>query len=224
MNEIRVLIVDDEPMVAQINKRFTEGVEGFVVVGIATDGKQALEMLTTCQPELIILDIYMPEIDGAELLAVLRKQEVPVDIILVTAANDGEMINRIMRYGVMDYIIKPFKFDRYRSTLENYRAFKDKLVDNNSFSQGELDKFFLAKKTKINKTLPKSLHAQTLDSIIVLLTSKDTALSADEVAEEMGISRVTVRRYLEYLVGEGKMEMLLEYLPVGRPIHRFKMK
>lgn len=224
VNKIKVLIVEDDSMVADVNKRFTERVEGFLVIGVATNGCQALEMLYHLEPDLIILDIYMPGINGVEVLSLLRKQEVSVDIILITAANDSDVISKVMRSGVIDYIMKPFKFERYRNTLENYRDFKNKLLQNNSFSQLELDKLFPAPRSKESRPLPKSLHVQTLNAVINLLTSKETAQSADEVAADMGISRVTVRRYLEYLVAESKIEMILEYLPVGRPMHRFKMK
>ena len=224
MNKIKVLIVDDDPMVADINKKFTDAVDGFSVVGIAENGKKAIDLVYKLQPDLIILDIYMPEVDGMEVLALLRKEEIAVDIILITAANDSEMISRVMRCGVIDYIIKPFKFDRYRNTLEAYRDFSSKIIQQDSFSQVELDKFFSAKMAKANGHLPKNMHGLTLDSIINFLSAKTEALSADEVAGEVGISRVTARRYLDYLVMEGKLQMLLEYMPVGRPIHRFKMK
>ncbi|WP_378954026.1 response regulator [Pelosinus sp. sgz500959] len=224
MSKIKVLIVEDDPMVADINKRFTEAIAGFSVLGIATNGNHALKMLNELRPDLIILDIYMPEINGVEVLALLRKQEIPVDIILVTAANDSEVIGRIMRYGIIDYIIKPFKFERYRSTLENYRDFKNKLLQNDNFTQVELDALLLTKMARDDKKIPKNLHIQTLNSIMDLLRSTDTSQSADDIAVEMGISRVTVRRYLEYLVAEDKLEMVLEYLPVGRPTHRFKLK
>lgn len=224
MSKIKVLIVEDDPMVADINKRFTEAVTGFSVLGIATNGSHALKMLDELRPDLIILDIYMPEIDGVQVLSLLRKQEIPVDIILVTAANDSEVISRVMRYGVIDYIIKPFKFERYRNTLENYRDFKNKLLQSDSFTQVELDAIFSDKTAKDDKRMPKNLHIQTLNSIIDLLKSTDASPSADDIASEMGISRVTVRRYLEYLVAENKVDMLLEYLPVGRPTHRFKLR
>lgn len=224
MKEIKVLIVEDDPMVAEINKKFTEAVEGFSVIGIAENGSKALEMLNQLQPDLVILDIYMPEINGMEVLSLLRKQEIAVDIILITAANDSDVIGRIMRYGVVDYIIKPFKFDRYRNILEAYRGFNRKILQKDNFSQAELDKFFSAKMAKVSGELPKNMHRQTLNLIIDLLSSKVENLSADEVAGEVGISRVTARRYLDYLVVEGKLQMLLEYMPIGRPIHRFKMK
>lgn len=224
MSKIKVLIVEDDPMVAEINKQFTETIAGFSVVGIATNGSHAITMLNELRPDLIILDVYMPEINGVEVLSVVRTQELPVDIILITAANDSEIISQIMRYGVIDYIIKPFKFDRYRSTLENYRDFKNKLLASSHFTQAELDTIFSTKITKEDKRMPKNLHVQTLNSIMDLLKSKEVGQSADDIAAEMGISRVTVRRYLEYLVAEDKLEMLLEYLPVGRPTHRFKLK
>ncbi|SFL77781.1 response regulator [Pelosinus propionicus] len=224
MKKIKVLIVDDDPMVADINKKFTEAVDGFSVVGIAGNGNKAIELVTKLQPDLIILDIYMPEVDGMEVLGLLRKEDADVDVILITAANDSEMISRVMRYGAIDYIIKPFKFDRYRNTLEAYRDFNNKMNRQSSFSQAELDKFFSAKMAKTNEHLPKNMHGVTLDSIVNLLSAASEALSADEVASEVGISRVTARRYLDYLVLEGKLQMVLEYMPVGRPIHRFKMK
>lgn len=224
MSKIKVLIVEDDPMVAEINKQFTEAVAGFSVLGIATNGNHAIKMLHEVRPDLIILDIYMPEINGVEVLSLVRKEEIPVDIILITAANDSEVISQTMRYGVIDYIIKPFKFERYRSTLESYRDYKNKLLENSHFTQTELDTIFKNKIPKEDKKMPKNLHVQTLNSIMDLLKNKEVGQSADDIAAEMGISRVTVRRYLEYLVAEDKLEMLLEYLPVGRPTHRFKLK
>lgn len=224
MKKIKVIIIDDDPMVADINKKFTEAVDGFSVIGVANNGKKAIDLIHKLQPDLIILDIYMPGVDGMEVLTLLRKEETDVDIILITAANDSEMISRVMRWGVIDYIIKPFKFDRYRNTLEAYRDFNSKITRQDRFSQLELDKFFSAKMAKANGYLPKNMHGLTLDSIINLLSSRPEALSADEVANEVGISRVTARRYLDYLVMEGTLQMLLEYMPVGRLVHRFKMK
>jgi len=224
MKKIKVLIVEDDPMVADINKRFTEAVDGFTVVGIADNGTKAIDMANKLHPDLIILDIYMPEIDGMGVLASLRKRDIEVDVILITAANDSDIISKVMRSGVIDYIIKPFKFDRFRNTLEAYRDFNSKIVEQDSFSQVELDKFFSAKMAKASSHLPKNMHGQTLDSVIDLLSSQSEALSADDVAGQVGISRVTARRYLDYLVVEGKLQMLLEYMPVGRPIHRFKMR
>ena len=126
MKELRVLIVEDDPMVADINRKFTEAVTGFVVAGTARNGQEALLLLEKEKPDLLILDVYMPEVDGVSVLSLLRKSDIPVDVIMVTAAGDTETIARIMRQGVIDYIVKPFKFERYRAALESYLEFRKK--------------------------------------------------------------------------------------------------
>ena len=127
MKELRVLIVEDDPMVADINRKFTEAVIGFVVAGTARNGQEALLLLEKEKPDLLILDVYMPEVDGVSVLSLLRKSDIPVDVIMVTAAGDTETVARIMRQGVIDYIVKPFKFERYRAALESYLEFRKKL-------------------------------------------------------------------------------------------------
>jgi two-component system, CitB family, response regulator DctR len=224
MKNIKVLIVEDDPMVADINRKFTEAVSGFTVIGIAVNGKQAIEFIDKELPDLILLDVYMPQVDGLKVLSLLRKQEILVDIILITAASDGETIQKIVRSGVVDYLIKPFKFDRFRAALESYRDFKETVERKETFSQKELDKFLAAKKRVADLVLPKNLHNQTLSAIIEFLAGQTKPQSAEEVAECVGISRVTARRYLEYFVTEGRVVMVLDYLPLGRPIHRYQIR
>ncbi|MDU2066380.1 MAG: response regulator [Sporomusaceae bacterium] len=224
MNALKVLIVEDDPLVADINRRFTEAVEGFAIVGIASDGKQALDMIAAEKPDLILLDVYMPHIDGVEVLTLIRKQEVPVDVILITAASDGDTISKIIRSGVVDYLIKPFKFERFRTALESYRDFQISVQGKQAFSQKELDKFLVPKVIGKDVLLPKNLQQQTLKSIEEFLISQHEPQSAEDVAEKVGISRVTARRYLEYFVQEGRVSMILDYLPLGRPIHRYQIR
>ena len=133
MEPIRVLIVEDDPMVADINTRFTEAVKGFTVVGAARDGQEALRLLAECKPDLVILDVYMPHLDGLSVLATLRQEAAEVDVILITAANDSESVRLARQGGAIDYIIKPFKFDRYQRTLKvigsiGARCFKKKAL------------------------------------------------------------------------------------------------
>ena len=221
---IRVLIVEDDPMVADINRQFTEAVSGFVVAGSARNGRQALELLEKLKPDLMILDISMPEMNGLEVLAQLRNTGVPIDVILITAANDSETISTVMRQGIVDYLIKPFKLDRYRATLESYRDLYFRLQDKDSLSQQELDGMFAGKIVKGGEELPKNFHPQTLQHIVSFLQEQSRPQSAEEVAAGTGISRVTARRYLEYLVTQGQLQMVLEYISVGRPVHRFTLK
>ena len=223
MKELRVLIVEDDPMVADINRKFTEAVTGFVVAGTARNGQEALLLLEKEKPDLLILDVYMPEVDGISVLSLLRKSDIPVDVIMVTAAGDTETVARIMRQGVIDYIVKPFKFERYRAALESYLEFRKKLSHKSTLSQNDLDTM-LSVKTESQQDTPKNFHVQTMNSIIDFMLSHPEALSAEEVASGTGVSRVTARRYLEYLVTQGRLQMLLDYVAVGRPIHRFKVK
>ena len=223
MKELRVLIVEDDPMVADINRKFTEAVTGFVVAGTARNGQEALLLLEKEKPDLLILDVYMPEVDGISVLSLLRKSDIPVDVIMVTAAGDTETVARIMRQGVIDYIVKPFKFERYRAALESYLEFRKKLSHKSTLSQNDLDTM-LSVKTESQQDTPKNFHVQTMNSIIDFMLSHPEALSAEEVAAGTGVSRVTARRYLEYLVTQGRLQMLLDYVAVGRPIHRFKVK
>ena len=223
MKEIRVLIVEDDPMVADINKKFTEAIPGFVVVGTARNGRDALLLLEKEKPDLLILDVYMPEVDGISVLSLLRKSDIPADVIMVTAAGDTNTVARIMRQGVIDYIVKPFKFERYRAALESYLDFRKKLSHKSTLSQADLD-VMLSVKTESQQDTPKNFHVQTMNSIVDFMLAHAEALSADEVAAGTGVSRVTARRYLEYLVTQGRLQMLLDYVAVGRPVHRFKMK
>ncbi|MDR3564575.1 MAG: response regulator [Negativicutes bacterium] len=224
MNAIRVLIVEDDPMVADINKSFTENIDGFAVVGLAKNGQEALEMCRDRRPELIILDVYMPGIDGMGVLANLRQTETAVDIIMITAASDGATINKAMRMGIAGYIIKPFKFERYRSVLESYRDFQRKASQVSNLDQADIDKVFAVRPDYDPREMPKNFHVQTLHSILDFLAAAREPLSAEEVATGTGIARVTARRYLEYLVSEGRLQMLLDYVAVGRPVHRFRFK
>ena len=217
MKELRVLIVEDDPMVADINRKFTEAVTGFVVAGTARNGQEALLLLEKEKPDLLILDVYMPEVDGVSVLSLLRKSDIPVDVIMVTAAGDTETVARIMRQGVIDYIVKPFKFERYRAALESYLEFRKKLSHKSTLSQNDLDTM-LSVKTESQQDTPKNFHVQTMNSIIDFMLSHPEALSAEEVAAGTGVSRVTARRYLEYLVTQGRLQMLLDYVAVGRPM------
>jgi two-component system, CitB family, response regulator DctR len=223
MKEIRVLIVEDDPMVADINKKFTEAVPGFIVAGTACNGRDALLMVEKEKPDLLILDVYMPDVDGVSVLSLLRKSEIPVDVIMVTAAGDTATVARIMRQGVIDYIVKPFKFERYKAALESYLDFRKKLSGKSTLNQTDLD-VMLSVRTESHQETPKNFHVQTMNAVIDFMLAHSEAFSADEVAAGTGVSRVTARRYLEYLVTQGRLQMLLDYVAIGRPIHRFKVK
>jgi len=223
METIKVLIVDDDPMVADINKNYTEAVAGFCVIAIAKNGKDAIYKINTIDIDLVILDIYLPEINGVDVLSLIRREEKNLDVIMITAADDSATVSRVLRQGVVAYITKPFKFDRYRLVLENYKRYKQTMLQKSNLGQKDIDNI-LSTPVRIEKQVtPKNFHAQTLTLITNYLLGCREPISAEELASGVGISRVTCRRYLEYLVNDGQLQMDLCYISVGRPVHRFTL-
>ncbi|MGS0652123.1 response regulator, partial [Staphylococcus arlettae] len=124
---IRVLIVEDDPMVAQLNKQFLAKIEGYTLVAMANSVAEARERLTTEVIDLVLLDVYMPEEDGLALLSDIRAQQLPTDAILITAATDVTQVQTALRYGAVDYLIKPFEFERFKTALNKYKQHYDLL-------------------------------------------------------------------------------------------------
>jgi two-component system response regulator DctR len=219
-DKYRVLLIEDDPMVQEVNRQFIERVEGFQIVGTASNGVEGLEKVKKLKPDLIILDIYMPKQDGLETLYHIRQEEYPLDVIVVTAAEDMETIHKALRQGAIDYIVKPFKFNRFKQALENYRMLRQ-LRARGTATQDDLDQLFSSKESESADNLPKGLNAITLKQVINYLTEEKEARSAEEVAEVIGIARVTAWRYLDYLDKVGKVSIDLHYGGVGRPVNRY---
>lgn len=225
MKCINVLIVEDDPMVMDIHKRFISSVEGFEILGEAHNGSDALKILKKKDIDLVILDIFMPELDGIETLKKIREGENDVDVILITAAQEGGIVKEVIRLGAFDYIIKPFTFERFKASLDSYKRYLKKMRNMaEEFSQEDVDDVFTRKdKNKVFLKLPKGLQDTTLKKIISYLKNSEKPLSADEVANLSGVSRVTARRYLEYLVATGRGVVQPKYQEVGRPINNYKL-
>lgn len=217
---IRVLVVDDDFMVAGIHQGFVERVAGFTVIGTAHTGADALAATERERPDLVLLDIYLPDISGLEVLRRLRQRASPVDVLAVTAARDVETIRTALRGGVVHYIVKPFTFDILRDRLERYAAALSRLSTTGQAGQEDVDRLFGALRPA-DVTLPKGLNPATAELIVNLLRSSPADLSATECAERAGLSRVSTRRYLEHLVRSGKAEVRLRYGGTGRPEHRY---
>lgn len=225
---IKVLIVEDDPMVAEFNKRYLKDMNGFSLTGIVHNVKDAREFLNKEQVNLILLDVYMPGTNGLELIHFIREQKMAVDVILITAAADAEKIQTARRLGAVDYLIKPFEFERFNQALmqykEKYAFFEKKQV----FNQEELDERILHRDQRqlgeVTNDLPKGLTRSTLQNIIHVIKSKEDSLfSTDDIAESTYISRVSVRKYLKYLTHLGVLEESLTY-GIGRPVYFYSLK
>ena len=223
MDLIDVVIVEDDPMVIEINRSFVNAVPGFRVSGVAKTGGEALAVIKELAPALALLDVYLPDTNGVLVLQEIRKQGLPTDVILVTAAHDAETIQNSFRYGAVDYIIKPFKFNRLQAALENYARLRKRLSKKTHFQQEDLDGLPLNRRSAGSPDdLPKGLNNLTLRQILLYLLKQKQFLSAEEIAAELGLARVTARRYLEYLCLQKKVELELQYGSVGRPVKKYR--
>jgi len=218
---IRVLLIEDDPMVLEINRQFVEQVEGFEVAGVASNGSEGMKMIHKEKPDLALVDIYMPNKNGLETIAQIRAEGYSTDVIAITAASDIETVRRIRQLGAIDYIMKPFKADRIKKALANYRDYYLKLQDKETISQQELDAIIFQGSIEEKKQLPKGLNAHTLEKVAAFLKEQKEAISAEQVAEGIGIARVTARRYLEYMEQTGSVKIHIEYGGIGRPINRY---
>ncbi|MTI66935.1 MAG: response regulator [Firmicutes bacterium] len=220
---INVLIVEDDPMVSELNKRYVESIEGFKVIKSVSNGQDALKILNKKRIDLVILDIYMPKVDGISLLKEMRKRSIMSDVILVTAAKEAKNIDAVLKLGAVDYLIKPFEFERLQNSLKKYLQRHRLLNDKEAFKQEDIDKLTVKYKTNGKEEIKKGLHKHTLDMIRRYMSkNKDIYLSSDEIAEKLDFSKVTIRRYLEYLEEIGEIKLQINYGGIGRPAHLYK--
>jgi two-component system response regulator DctR len=217
----RVLLIEDDPMVQEINKQFVEQVDGFTVIGTTSNGKDGIDFIKKEKPDLALVDIYMPNQDGITTIKQIRSEGLDTDVIAITAASDIETVRYVLQLGAKDYIMKPFKFDRMKKALTNYRSYHLKLQEKDSITQQELDSLLFQQNKQVQTQLPKGLNAHTLVKIENYLKEQQQAISAEVVAEGIGIARVTARRYLEYMEQTGAVKIQIEYGGIGRPINRY---
>src|SRR5699024_8603523 len=157
------LLIEDDPMVQEVNKQMIEKVEDFQVIAAAADGNKGLNIEEKQSPDLVVLDIFMPELDGIQTLNKLRSAEMDIDVLVISAADDTDTIKKALQYGAIDYIIKPFKFDRLVQALNKYKAFLRQFSRSARTEQQQLDALISQTTDKQYDTyLPKGLNQQTL--------------------------------------------------------------
>ncbi len=223
---LNILIVEDDPMVAQINRQFIEKVDPEALVDFAQNVTEAMEVIQSKTIDLLLLDIYMPEENGLTFLKYVREQGYQVDAILITAATDAEDIQTAFRYGAVDYLIKPFEFERFKQSLLKYKQGQTFFKDNQQIKQADIDAEFLNKQVVTDDSelkLPKGVTKETLQSIIEKMNDfEDHAFSTDDISKAVNISRVSVRKYLKFLTDIEVLEESLTY-GIGRPIYFYKL-
>lgn len=220
MSDLSVLVVDDDFMVASIHTRFVDRVEGFRVVGQAATGETALAEVVRLEPDLVLLDVHLPDLSGIDVLRRLRAEGHDVGVIMVTAARESDTVRAAAAAGAAQYLVKPFEYDDLAARLATYRQAHEALRDLEAADQEDIDAVF-APLGRGRPALPKGLSVETARLVEDALRSAEGDLSAAECAEQVGVSRVSARRYLEHFVAQGTATVRLRYGGAGRPERRY---
>jgi two-component system, CitB family, response regulator CitT len=224
MNKIKVVISEDDFRIADIHEKFLMKFTEFEVVGKALNGEETLRILKLKEPDLLLLDVYLPDMLGAELLPIIREGFPKMGIIMITAATEKDFIEKALNYGVENYLIKPVNRERFNEVISEYLTKHSLLKSTQEVDQSYIDILFgkgYQESAGKGMGLPKGIDEITLGKVKAVLVEKRTGLSADEVGKEIGASRITARRYLEYLssINEAKTEVV--YGIVGRPERKY---
>ena len=221
----KVLIVEDDPMVAMINEQYIRRNKNFTLVGKCNDGMSALNFLEKTDIDLIILDVYMPKMNGFETLREIRNRQITVDVIMVTAANDIDSLEEALHLGVVDYLVKPFTFDRFQMALEKYIAKINALKDIEKLNQSNIDSIIVNSRKNTQDIFPKGIQEKTMQCIMDYLRENSGVwFTGDQIAGEIGLTGVTVRRYMNYLSESGRVIGEMNYETGGRPCMLYKVE
>lgn len=225
MKMIDVLIVEDDPMVAEIHRNFICSLDGFRVAAVVGNGLKALEFIEKGSVRLVILDIFLPGLGGVEILRKIRSSGKNIDVIVVSAARSISIVNEALQAGAFDYVVKPFVFERMQASLQSFRDLNSTVADGQrEIDQYEIDNLLNSRNRKnLNSSLPKGLNPNMLEKVEEFLHSSDSPVSSEEMATLLNVSRITARRYLEFMVSSGRAIMERVYQDVGRPVNRYSL-
>jgi len=215
---IRVLVVEDDLVAAEAHRQYVGRVDGFEVAGVAHTGADALRISERERVDLMLLDFYLPDTHGLAVCRALRAASTSVDVIAVTSARDLEVVKAAVSIGVVQYLLKPFTFASLWDKLERYAEFRRNV--GYAVDQADVDRALSSLRGPVQPVqpeLPKGMSEETLNMVIRALWEQPDGLAAAAAAAAIGVSRVTARRYLEYLADSGLAEREPRYGQVGRP-------
>lgn len=220
---LSVLVVDDDARVARNHRDLVESVPGFRVVAVTHTGDETLRSATKHQPDLVLLDLYLPDVSGLDVLQRLRAPGGPdLEVLVITALRDLDNVRAALHGGAIYYLIKPFNLAALREQLDRFAALREQLTGVQRATQRDVDRVFGVHRPLTRTSLPKGLTPETAHLVTETLRVADSHLSAVEVAKRAGIARVTARRYLEHLCADGQAELHMRYGSAGRPEHRYE--
>ena len=218
------MIVEDDPMVRDINSKFLKRVDGFNLYKAVSNLDDAKKFIFEKKPDVILLDVYLPNENGIDFLKWIRAEEIDIDIILITADKSIERVQEAFRGGAVDYLIKPFSFERFKESLIQFKGRYYKLKKGDIIEQSDLDKIISSSNIyQSEDDFVKGLNKYTYKSLWDEIEKiNGEYFTSEDMSERIKVARVTVRRYLEYMEKEGHLEKIVEYGKVGRPQHKFR--
>jgi response regulator of citrate/malate metabolism len=220
---IRVLVVEDEVVAAEAHTQYVDRTPGFVTAAVAATGTAALETLRRTPVDLILLDMNLPDAHGIELCRRIRGAGLEVDVLAVTSARELSTVRAAAAHGVVGYLLKPFTYPALRDRLVAYADYRTRLSGGgDAAGQAEVERALRPRRPG-GSPLPKGMGRDTLDAVVSALRGRD-GQSAAEVAAQIGASRITARRYLEYLAEAGLVDRLPRYGGAGRPEHEYRWR
>lgn len=220
---IDVLVVDDDFRLVNIHRGFVERTPGFRVAACARTGEEALAAVEEHRPDLVLLDLYLPDVSGLDLLRRMRAEGRECDVLVISAAREAEAVRAAVRLGVVSYLLKPFGYDDFAERLAQYADRRAGLAASVR-DQADVDRAFERPAGPSVAVLPKGLSSETATLVATALREAEGTLSAAECAERTGISRVSARRYLEQLAERGSAAVALKYAGRGRPERRYRWR
>ncbi|MBU8918328.1 response regulator [Bacillus sp. FJAT-29953] len=224
LDRIKTVIAEDDFRIADMHEKFLNMFEEIEVVGKALNGEQTLQVLEKENPDFLLLDVYMPDMLGSDLLPAIREKYPKVSIIMITAATDKEFLEKALNYGVENYLIKPVNKERFDGVIQEYIKKHTLLSSTQEINQSYVDILFRngkAERESKSVMLPKGIDEITLGKVKAVFQARKDGLSAEEVGKEIGASRITARRYLEYLSSKQEVKAEVVYGIVGRPERKY---
>jgi two-component system, CitB family, response regulator DctR len=216
----RVLVVEDNQVVASLHRQLIDAMPDFQAAAVVSNGEAAYRAIEMLRPDLAVVDLTMPGGDGLSLLRRVRHEGVLIEVVVVTASRDAETIRETMHLGVIDYLVKPFAPERLRQSFHAF-ALRSRALNRPLLAQDEVDLVQSTGSARIQR-LPKGLKRSTLGAVRAALEAGDSPVSADELGQQIGVARVTARRYLEYLEVIGAACVERECNGPGRPRNRYR--
>jgi two-component system CitB family response regulator len=212
---LKVLVVDDDFRVASLHAGYVDAVPGFRALPPVHDARLVPRVVAERRPDLLLLDVYLPQGSGLDLLA-----ELDVDAFVLSAATEAPTIHKALRRGALGYLVKPFEPRLLGERLRAYARYRRQLDAASVLDQAGIDRL---QRTLLPGEEAASSSATTEQAVLDAVAATGREATVLEVAEAVGISRATAQRYLAQLVHTGQLSLDLRYGSRGRPEHRYSV-